>query len=298
MIRVSTEQTTLDALAGINTAYNQVTTSQQQLETGYRINQPSDDPAGTTQALQIKTSLLQLGQFQKNINSAQSFMNTSDTALGQINTLLDQAKSIAVQGGSNTLSSDQSAALAAQIQGIMDQVAELGNTMNGTQYVFGGQMTNQPPFVSNNGSYTYNGGTSANNSDQINVDFAPGQTMQINVSGESAIQPIFGVLSQLKSDLQFGNASAISNNDISAIDSQLSQVESAQADVGAKLQTLSSTSQYSQLEQTNYQNYLSQIMDTNMAQAVVTLQSAQTAYQAALAAASNTFQQSLLNYIK
>ena len=55
--RITTQMTTASVLSSINNVQDQMATTQQQLSTGKRINQPSDDPYGTSLAIQLKNSL-------------------------------------------------------------------------------------------------------------------------------------------------------------------------------------------------------------------------------------------------
>ena len=72
-------QTLLYDLRNVTT---QLSTSEQQLSSGYKLNQPSDDPYGASQALKLRTDLAANQQYQSNVQDANSWQNVADTALG------------------------------------------------------------------------------------------------------------------------------------------------------------------------------------------------------------------------
>ena len=55
-------------LTNINSALTQLDNTQQELSTGKKINQPSDDPYGASLAIQLNGQLSQLSNYSDNIN--------------------------------------------------------------------------------------------------------------------------------------------------------------------------------------------------------------------------------------
>ena len=75
---------------------------QEQLASGKRINRPSDDPLGAMRAQQIHTQLSKIDQHARNKTYAESWLNTTETALFQSSDLLIRLKEIAVTFSSST----------------------------------------------------------------------------------------------------------------------------------------------------------------------------------------------------
>ena len=82
------------------------------------------------------------------------------------------------------------------------------------------------------------------------------------------------------------------------LDKVLDSLTAAQADFGAKGQQLKTTSDRYSSMSTDFTSFLSNIEDADIPTAIVELNTAQTAYQAALTASSRSFQQSLLDFLK
>jgi flagellar hook-associated protein 3 FlgL len=297
-MRISTNMMLTGNMNNINTTYEQFVDAQATLASGKKLNVPSDDPAGTAQALSLQNSLDQMAQFQKNVNSANAFMGTTDNALSSAQTILTQARTIAVQGATDTSDPNQRQNLAYQITSIQNQLAALGNTSYGSRYIFGGQQTTQQPFVPSGSSYAYQGGSAANGNGSLNAEIGQGEYITMNVTGDQAFSGAFKALDQLKQDLTNNNASQISNTDIANLDQALQNITQVRANLGAQVQRLTTKTQQMSSDQTNLTSLLSQIQDADVAQATVNLQSSQLAYQAALTATSKGFQQNLVNYMQ
>jgi flagellar hook-associated protein 3 FlgL len=106
--------------------------------TGKRINSLSDDPVGLTQCLNIRSSLSNLEQLERNITTGRNWLDAGEIALRSINDLITSAKVLSVQMANDSLNISDRADAAEQIRGTLQQVLDLSNTMVDTQYIFAG----------------------------------------------------------------------------------------------------------------------------------------------------------------
>ncbi len=296
-MRVSSTQIINNSLLGIQQSYSQLNTAQSQLDTGLQLQQPSDNPAGTQQVLDFQERVAEITQYSKNIDSAKGFLSTIDSALGTVSNLTQQARSLVVQGATGTVDQTTQSALATQLGTIIKQIASVGNTTYGAQYVFSGQRTNTAPLQSGASGYTYAGGTAATGDAALNYQIGRNQTVQVNVTGDQVFVPLLNTLTKAQNDIAGGSTVAASA-DLAQIDTQLTTVLNAQGDAGSKVNLLTQTQQSQALSQQNYTKDISNIEDANLPKTIVALQTAQTAYTAALTATSRTFQNSLLDFLK
>ena len=112
-----------------------------QVTTGKRINQPSDDPVGAAKALDLRTVLGELDQYDKNIDSVTAQLKASESVLMDINGLLIKAKELAAKMATETYSADNRRAVAVEVQNISEEIMQLVNSqLNGT-YLFSGYST-------------------------------------------------------------------------------------------------------------------------------------------------------------
>ncbi|MBC7527225.1 MAG: flagellar hook-associated protein FlgL [Chthonomonadaceae bacterium] len=298
MTRVSSFQVANESLYGIQSAYSRFERVSAQLSTGKQVNNPSDDPVGTSQALDYRQQIAEIDQFGRNIDQAKGFMSQTESSLSSINTLVRSARSIAVQGANDTNTQDTRDALAAQIDNIIQQVGAIGNTQYAGRYLFAGQQTQTAPMVNTgSGVYTYSGGTVATQDDKLIIDVGRDEAMKVNTTGEETLMPLLNSLKSLRDHLSTGNTQTISRTDIANMDTGLGKITEVRADMGAKIQRLELTKSRNDQSKLNFTKFISDIEDTDTAKAVVEYQTAQTTYQAALQTTAKVFQYSLLNFI-
>jgi flagellin-like hook-associated protein FlgL len=130
---------------------------QQQIATGKRLNQASDDPGATVAILRLNNQVAANTQYTSNLGFAAGFLAQADATLGQVNTLVTQAQSIANSMVGSTATADQRKAQAEVVNSMLSQLMDLANTQHQGQSVFGGQSGPALPFVSMLGGYKYVG---------------------------------------------------------------------------------------------------------------------------------------------
>ncbi len=297
-IRVSSSQIVESSLSGIGSAYSRFAIVQQKVNTGKQLNKPSDNPTGLAQSLDFTEQIAELDQFGKTIDQAKGFISTSESALSSVSSLLRQARTYAVQGASDGTNDDIRSAVTSQIQNIVNQLGNIANTTYGSRSVFAGQRTDGPALVPNGAGFGYVGGTAATGDADLIVDIGRDESLKINVTGDRVFTPAIEALTKLRDDVANGQNAIVSQQDIAALDAQIATVVNIRADFGAKLNRIDATQQRNELTKVNFAKFVSDIQDTDLPTAVVELQTAQTAYQAALQSTVRAFQTSLLDFLK
>ncbi len=136
---------------------NSLLTLENQLSSGKRLSQASDDPAATVGIIRINTQITTSDQYSKNLDFANGSLSTADSTLTTLSNLVNQAQSIASSNaGSLTPASDR-ASQAQIVQSLINQALELANTKYQNESIFAGQNTKGPAFSSANGGYKYTG---------------------------------------------------------------------------------------------------------------------------------------------
>src|SRR5579863_1832359 len=92
-----------DLLAAIASNRQAQNTALQQISTGQRVNQLSDDPAAAAQDVLDHVQGNQDDQFLQNISSLQSQAQSTDSTLSSVVTAVTQAISLGVEGANATL---------------------------------------------------------------------------------------------------------------------------------------------------------------------------------------------------
>jgi flagellar hook-associated protein 3 FlgL len=136
-----------------------VSATQNQVTSGKRINLASDDPGGAAQVVSLDHIHATTAPYSTNIDAANTRLSTESNTLDSFNTLLDQARSLAVQGINGTLSASDRKDMATQLTQIRAQLVQLANTTDASgDALFAGTSTTATPFVLNSdGSVSYAG---------------------------------------------------------------------------------------------------------------------------------------------
>ena len=131
--------------------------SQTQIATGRTFVNPSDDPVGAARVVDLSHALSQQNQFRANLQYGDNSLSAADAAIGEINDLLVQASSIALQNVSNLTSAAERSAEAELIANIRHQLQVVGNRQVNGRFIFGGRDTTTHPFVDAVGGIDYVG---------------------------------------------------------------------------------------------------------------------------------------------
>jgi flagellar hook-associated protein 3 FlgL len=154
-----------------------------QLASGRKIQKPSDDPAGVAALVGVQTSSNRTDQYLKNLTAISSQMKAADSSLSSVITALERALALGVGGANGTLNDSGRSAVAAELDGIRDQLLELGNSSSQGIYFFSGTASTTKPFQAVAGQIIYSG-TLQNNQ----VVVGDGYTITMNLPGKA----IFG----------------------------------------------------------------------------------------------------------
>lgn len=284
----------------VNTAATNYQGLNQELSTGDQLNEPSDNPAGAAQVLNLNSALADITQYTSNADYANSFLSMTTSTLNSVNNLLIQARTVAVAAANGgTQDSQTLAADSAQIGSIIEQMTNLANTSYGNLQIFSGQQTSTQPYTVGDPTILTNP-QQAYHGDEGSLTVTVGTTTQmtVNTPGDQIFTPIFTALASLQNDINSANSSAISNTDLGLIDTASNTVNQVQASVGSQIDQLNSITQSLQTAQTNYQTEVGNIQNADLASLVTNLQIAQNVYQASLISVSKAFQYSLADFIQ
>jgi flagellar hook-associated protein 3 FlgL len=136
-------------LADLNNIENRLAKENNEISSGIRVNQPSDDPGAIASILDSQLQIDQVGQLQKNLSLANVTAQTADGALQNASSLLDQLTSLASEGSSSTTNGASEPALALQVQNIEQELVSIANTSVNGAYIFGGDNPATAPYSFN-----------------------------------------------------------------------------------------------------------------------------------------------------
>jgi flagellar hook-associated protein 3 FlgL len=295
--RITQQSSTMLMVADLETSLGTLTQLQQQAASGKSINQPSDNPGGTSQVLTLNAQLGRFNQYASNISDGQSWLNTASSTLGSVIKTLDQVQSDVLQGAnasSNDPSSNQ--ALAQQVTTLKQELVSLSATTYNGRYIFSGTYGTAPYPNAPSGNYGYAGSTNP-----VTRQISPGQSQAISITGDQVFgtgtSSMFTLLDNISQDLANGNTSNLSGSDLTELKDYINTATQAQGNAGALGAALTSSSTQVSDTVTSLQDQVANIQDANEAQVASELDLAETSYQAALETTAKIIQPSLVQFL-
>ncbi|KAA8700470.1 MULTISPECIES: flagellar hook-associated protein 3 [Pseudomonas] len=187
-MRISTEQYFNTTTARYTNNFSNVTKTQQQIDSGVRIQTAADDPVGAARLLLLQQQQDMLGQYAGNISSMKNSLNSEESVLDGINTALQRAGELALQvggKGGGGISDAERKAVAAEIGEIEKQVLSLLNSKDSSgHYLFAGGKSDTPPYARNSdGTYSYKGDETP-----LSLKVSDTLSMVVNDTGKSILE--------------------------------------------------------------------------------------------------------------
>jgi len=133
----------------------------QQVSTGLRVNQLSDDPAASANLVNSLAASANVDGYTSNVSSVLPQMQSADSAISSIVTSLSTAITLGGSGSGSAVSTAGQKSIAAQVEGVLSSVIAQANTSFQGVYVFGGSASSTPPFVAASTTYTSAQGSTA-----------------------------------------------------------------------------------------------------------------------------------------
>jgi flagellar hook-associated protein 3 FlgL len=293
-MRVSTQQVFLNNVDNLSRANSELVKTQQQIATGKRVLQPSDDPLASVQIIKLEQELARTDQFQSSIDTANRRLGLEEITLDALFNNGVRLKELSIQAGSGALGSQDRAALATEIDGIIDQMQGLMNTRDTQAYRFDD--------VSER--YVFQG-----DGEQRLVQVGPDNRIAITDSGAQLFEPD-NVLN-IALDLSNGLKTIDTSTEAGKLEldtllaTTLTSLENAQesnirgrVSIGARMNALDQQEQVNGDYELQTQEALSAFRDLDYNEAISRLTLQQTVLEAAYASFSKVSGLSLFDYIR
>ncbi|SME94849.1 flagellar hook-associated protein FlgL [Paenibacillus barengoltzii] len=296
-LRVTPGMMNLQMMRNINSNLQRMDKSQNILSTGMKLNRPSDDPVGITYSLRYRSELSINEQYQKNADAALSWLDYTDTVIGQINDISTRANELVVQAVNGTNPQEALDAINVELKQIYDQLITLGNSKFNDKYIFNGQLTDQAPY---DAAIAQTQGTDTAG---ITYNFFEMATLNINVTGQDVFgEPtdpdnLFGILSRVQAALTT-NDKAAAQAELNNFANRLAKINEARSEVGAKTNRVELINNRLDDLEINLTSMQTKVEDADYAEVILKLKQDESVYQASLATSAKIMQTSLLDYLR
>jgi flagellin len=261
-----------------------VSTAMQRLSSGLRINTAADDAAGYAISQGLTSQVNGLQQAGRNVSDATSMVQTADSALNNVQSMLQRVSELAVQYQNGDLSSTDKT----DIQDEVNQLTQEIDRQRGSVQFNGITLLDGSAGAGSNGAVTFQVGPSSN--DTLTVSFQDIESSSnLGVTGFTWSNASGG---GTVFDLSQAGA-------VSAISAAINNISSLAATLGAVQNRLQYTATAISTTAENMSSSLSSIQDVNMASEMTTLTQQQVLQQAgtAMLAQANSQPQLVLKLI-
>lgn len=309
-LRVTSQVQTGNATAYIRTRNADFAKYQDQISSGLRVKQASDAPSSFAARSQAKSASARFASYSQTVGDTTSVLNSSVSALQDVNGVLVRARQIALEGADSTLSSDPTSreALAIEVDGLIERALAAVNARPDGKTLFSGTATDTPPFrvATTNASgrpatVVYDGAA-----ERARTLTGQGQTTDTRYVGSDVFQQpgadVFASLIALRDDLR--NTAVTGAAHSAAINQRLTEVDAARGAIGeatgeqaSNLVTLTALEEHIASVKVDSAARVGDLEGTDYADAVVRLQEQEVALQAIYSVTARMFQTGLLNFI-
>lgn len=271
---------------------------QSDLSSGRSVRFASHSPVAFEQSRMIGSNIQKVEQYQNNISGGLRQARLAQEAIDQGLDQLIEIKRLGLQGASDSSGPEVRENLARQIGGLRDNLIDIWNVGYGDRYLLAGTASDRRPFEKDPDEP---GGVMTNgNGEPPRVMAGDGVRIEISIDSETLRGTpdgdLFEILSELEQALEAGDRTALTQH-LDQMDSVIGHV----ADLGSRLGT-----QVNQLDHL-FESYasslilqesdVSELVDTDYAEAFSELQRIQIAYESAMAVHSSMMNVTLLDYL-
>lgn len=253
-----------------------VATLSQQVSSGLRVAQPSDDPTAWVEAQREKVQSALNDGTSTAIESANDRLTQTDGALSQVAQIVSQVQSLAVQGANSDMTAASRSEIAQEVTGLFQSAVAAANSQ-GTDgsYLLSGTAASTQPFDPTTGAY--NGNSAGTTVDTDGNQIAPASIAGTALTAASGVD-ILPTIAQLATALSANNSTAIQSA-LGALNTAVGQVATARSTAGGMMDTLQSAKSAHDTLSTALQTSISNYVDADSVSAASALATASTALQ-------------------
>jgi flagellar hook-associated protein 3 FlgL len=283
---------TSNFLRNLSSSYERLGKYQEQLETGKKINRPSDDPVVALMGMKYRTEVNHIEQYTRNLSTAYSWMDSSDDALSQATDVLQRIKELVTEASNDTYSDGDREDAEKEIEQLKHQLESIANTTVAGKYIFNGTATSEKPVDLATSTFSQN-------QDAVKVKVSEGVEIQINTDTTNVFgEELFQDINDLQQALQNGSSSQEVGDFLSKIQRHLDQVTAAQAELGARQNRVDMMKDRLDGQMVTAKKILSDNEDADMEKVITNLITQESVHRAALAAGARIIQPTLMDFLR
>ncbi|RLL46658.1 flagellar hook-associated protein FlgL [Oceanobacillus piezotolerans] len=290
-MRVTQNMLSTNMLKNLSNSYSEMGKYMEQLNTGKKINKPSDDPVVAMNGMGYRSELAQVEQFKRNTNEVHNWFDNTDAALDQATQAMQRLRELAVQASNDTYDASERQNIAAEAKQIKLDLIDIANTQVNDKYIFNGTNTNEAPFDGNGDPINIM-------NSNVEIEVAKGTVLNVNVSAEA----VFGSGALFDRIDNFITKLETNTGDIAAslgeIDDDIDNIINARADLGARMNRLELVENRLDQQEVIATQTMSKNEDIDYAKVITQLITQESIHRAALSSGSRIIQPTLVDFLR
>ena len=312
MVRVTQSMLSTNMLRNLNSSYSKMSKYQDMLTSGRNFTRPSDDPVAAVKGMNYRVQLDKVNQYQRNINEAEGWLDTTDTALDQVGNTLNRVKELIVQAANDTNTVDERRKIKEEIDQIREQIMDVGNTQLGGKFIFSGTKTQTPTFENGQINQLLMTATPPSTippgEGKVEVEVFDGIQLTVNTTGApDMFNEIAGFLEDVSGKLDSANTTGeeigdflggLANGTNNTLAKMQANVLDMRADVGARMNRVELMKNRLDIQEINTTKQKSNNEDTDYAETITHMATQESIHQAALSVGAKIIQQTLVDFIR
>ena len=248
--------------------------------------------------MNYKSQLNRNSQFQRNLNQAENWLNTTESSLKSGTEVIQRARELTIYAANDSMTSNDRKMVAKEMKELRDELVDISNAKLGDSYIFSGQNTETKPFEvvdadpDNHVKYT---GDTNSVSRRLNENVE----MDISLTGKEVFKAEIENINKIYNQLEDASVSGedIGSN-LSEMDESINKFAELRSEVGGKLQRTGNIISRLEANEVHLRSLKSKNEDADLAEVITELKMEETVYRASLASGSRIMQQSLVDFIR
>ena len=292
-MRVTQSMLSNNMLRNLSNSYNKMGQLQNQVESGKKVNRPSDDPVVVMKGIGYRTALDKVTQYQRNIGEVNNWLDTSDNTLDKVNSALQRTNELLVQAANGTTTADDRDKIKAELSQLRQHVQDLANTKIGEKYIFSGTKTTTAPFDKAAGKYL-DPTTDPALEKPVEIEVYDGITLKANTTPIQTFQSI----DQMFANLDNATTSEEFSNMLSDLNDNMNKLLTTRSDIGARQNRVELMDDRLSSQEIIATKQMSDNEDVDYDQAITNMITQESIHRAALSVGSKIIQPSLADFLR
>ncbi|OZU88799.1 flagellar hook-associated protein FlgL [Virgibacillus indicus] len=289
-MRVTQGMLSNNMLHNLSNSYSKMGTIMDQLNTGKKINLPSDDPVIAMKGMNYRSQVTEIEQFKRNTNEVHNWMDNSDAALDKATQAMQRLRELAVKASNGTNDTEELTSIKEEVTQLKEHLKDIAETEVNGKYIFNGTNTDEPPEVD------LIEGTFGGESSDVKIEVSNGTKLTVNVNGEDVFGEIFKTINNFETALS-GTGEDISAS-IEELDKGINGLINNRADLGARMNRLELIENRLGEQEVIATSMMSKNEDVDYSKAITELITQESLHRAALSAGSRIIQPSLMDFLR